>query len=431
MASFRRLDFPSIAELDLEQPLFIGGRWTAPSVGSGHCDVLDSASEEVVASVPCAGPLDVDAAVAAARKSFEEGPWARSSGSDRAAVMRRIAALVTERKATIAPVESLMGKPLTESMWDVDDVSACFEYYADLAVQLDARQGTPIELPDADYKTAVRYEPVGVAAAIVPWNYPLLMAAWKVAPALAAGCSLVLKPSELTPLSAMHLAAIATDAGLPAGVLNVLVGAGDVGAALAAHPGVDKIAFTGSQATGTRVMGLAAEQVKNVSLELGGKSAIIVFDDVDLDKAVEWVMFGCFWTNGQICSSTSRLLIHEDLAPRFLPRLIEATKAIPFCEPLKPEWAEATGVLGPLVSRAQLQKVSRLVYEATAAGAECLTGGKMPWSRSKGFYYEPTILRVDPARHEIWRTEVFGPVLSVATFSTETEAIKLANDTSF
>ncbi|KAL1527643.1 hypothetical protein AB1Y20_009029 [Prymnesium parvum] len=429
--SLLRAALPSLAEINLERPLLIDGEWRAPLEPAGFCDVVDAATEETVASVPSAGPADVAAAVAAARRAHERGVWARTPGAERAVVLRRVAALVAERKDALAAVESVMGKPLAESKWDVDDVAACFEYYAELAVQLDARQGTPLELPDADYRATLRYEPVGVAAAIVPWNYPLLMAAWKVAPALAAGCCLVLKPSELTPLSALHLAAIASEAGVPAGVFNVICGAAAVGAALCVHPGVDKVAFTGSQAAGTKVMGAAAEGVKNVSLELGGKSAIIVFDDVDIDKAVEWVMFGCFWTNGQICSSTSRLLLHEAVAARFLPRLVEATKAIPLCEPLKPQWAEATGVLGPLVSRAQHQKVSRLVYEATADGAECLTGGKRPWSRSKGFYYEPTILRVDPSRHEIWRTEVFGPVLSVATFSTEAEAIKLANDTSF
>ena len=155
-----------------------------------------------------------------------------------------------------------------------------------------------------------------------------------------------------------------------------------------------------------KVMGAAAAQVKNVSLELGGKSAIIVFDDVEMEKAVEWVMFGCFWTNGQICSSTSRLLLHESIAEAFLARLVEAARAIPFCEPLKPEWADATGVLGPLVSKSQHEKVSRLVYEAIAQGAACLTGGKRPWSRSRGYFYEPTVLRVDPYLHEIWRTEV-------------------------
>lgn len=302
--------------IDLSRPLHIGGKWYAPMSATKHIDVIDPSSEELVASLPSAGGADVERAITAAQTAFKEGDWSRISGAQRATVLRRIAAGLAERKDALSHVESLMGKPLMESKWDLDDVIGVFEYYADLAAKLDGRQGTPVEVPDADYKCSLRYEPVGVAVAIVPWNYPLLMAAWKVAPALAAGCSLILKPSELSPLSVLHLAAISAEAGLPAGVLNVLVGAGDVGAALASHAGVDKVAFTGSEGTGSSVMSAAAPHVKNVSLELGGKSAIVVFDDVDLDKAVEWVMFGCFWTNGQICSSTSRLLVHEAIAVR-------------------------------------------------------------------------------------------------------------------
>ena len=216
----------------------------------------------------------------------------------------------------------------------------------------------------------------------------------------------------------------------------MLPGGGAVGAWLAAHPRVDKVAFTGSERSGVAVAAAAARDVRNVSLELGGKSAVVVFDDVaasdaELDKAVEWVLFGCFWTNGQICSATSRLLIHEKIAPAFLRRLAACAKAIPLCDPLDAATADATGVLGPVVSKAQYDKVVHLVNEAIADGARVLAGGRRPPSKPKGYYIEPTVLQVEPSRHAIWRTEVFGPVLSVATFRDEAEAIALANGTAF
>jgi betaine-aldehyde dehydrogenase len=298
-------------------------------------------------------------------------------------------------------------------------------------VELDAKQGTPVPVPDEDYTTELRYDAVGVAACIVPWNYPMLMATWKIAPCLAAGCTCVIKPSELSPLTLLLFASICADCGLPPGVLNVLVGSGRVGAAMAAHPMADKVAFTGSGPVGEAVMRAAAPTIKNVSLELGGKSAIIVFDDADVERAVEWVMFGCFWTNGQICSSTSRLLVHADMEAQFLQRLVQCSRSIPILAPLAEGNEEATGALGPLVAKRQLDKVSRLVAEAVADGAQLLTGGRRPPHLGRGFFYEPTVLKVKPSRHEIWTTEVFGPVLTVATFTSEAEAVRLANETNF
>lgn len=453
--------FPNVLFPSADCPHFIGGRWTASDRTAAPIDVLDAATEEVLWTCHEATPEQIDAACNAAHRAFLAGTWSGASGAARAQVLRAIAAGIKEKHEELARVECHMGKILAETRWDIDDVIACFEFYAgrvrpELAVvrvyrsraltgdvleptpsqaaklESAAVATTPIELPDQDYTCEVRKEPMGVVAAITPWNYPLLMATWKIAPALAAGCSVVIKPSELSPITTMHLAAICARAGLPAGVLNVLVGGGAVGSLMAKHPVVDKVTFTGSEATGVKVSLAAAPTIKNVALELGGKSAVLVFDDgVDLDRAVEWVMFGAFWTNGQICSATSRLLVQDSLYDAFVQRLVQCARAIPICAPLEPGNEEASGALGPLVAKRQLDRVARLVSEAVNDGAQLLTGGRRPPARARGFFYEATALRVDPERHEIWSTEVFGPVLAVATFASEAEALKLANASSY
>ncbi|PNY07098.1 betaine aldehyde dehydrogenase chloroplastic-like, partial [Trifolium pratense] len=256
-------------------------------------------------------------------------------------------------------------------------------------------------------------------------NYPLLMATWKVAPALAAGCAAILKPSELASLTCLELGEICKEVGLPPGVLNILTGLGpEAGAPLASHPDVDKIAFTGSSATGSKIMTAAAQLVKPVSLELGGKSPLIVFEDVDLDKAAEWAIFGCFWTNGQICSATSRLIVHESIATEFLNRMVKWIKNIKISDPL-----EEGCRLGPVVSEGQYDKILKFISNAKSEGATILTGGSRPEHLKKGFFVEPTIITDVTTSMQIWREEVFGPVLCVKTFSTEEEAIDLANDT--
>jgi len=274
----------------------------------------------------------------------------------------------------------------------------------------------------------VRYEPIGVAALIIPWNYPMLMAAWKVAPALAAGCSVVLKPSELTPITALELAVIIEQCGVPAGVFNVVTGYGhDAGDALARHPLVDKVAFTGSAATGSKIMAACAADIKKVTLELGGKSPIVVFDDVDIAKAVEWVMFGIFWTNGQICSATSRLILQDTIADKFLLKLKEETDKMTIGDPL------TNPSIGPLVSQGQYERVLGFIDRALKAGVKVLTGGGRPahLKDDKGYYVSPTILTNVSTDSEIWSEEVFGPVLVVHTFHTEQEAIVLANMTKY
>lgn len=409
--------------------LFINGEF----VNGSHpdtWDVMNPSTEAVIAKMTQANSDDVDKAVTAARKAFEA--WGSTTGSERAKHLRAISAELTKRKTHLAMLETTnMGKPLKEAEWDVDDVAYCFSYYADLAEALDKKQLTPVQVPHASFTCHIRYEPIGVAACIIPWNYPLLMAAWKVAPALAAGATIVLKPSELTPLTALELARICQDVQLPPGVLNVITGTGPVtGEPLVNHKDVDKVAFTGSTWTGARIMSSSSKFIRNTTLELGGKSPIIVFDDVELDKAVEWVMFGCFWTNGQICSATSRLLVQESIADRFLARLAEAAKAIPVVDVTAKENLEKTGLLGPVVSKAQHERVLGYINGAVKEGARVIAGGRRPEQHSKGYFIEPTILSVTPSM-TVWKEEVFGPVLSVTTFKDEKQAMELAHDTEY
>jgi len=340
-----------------------------PTCRCRYLDVIDPSDETVWGRSAAGTAEDVDAAVKAAKKA--EIAWSKTTGAQRAAVLRAIADSVEKNKPAVAEKEAVnSGKPLQEAAWDVDDVAGCFRHHAGLAEALDKKQGKLVDVGMEEFETRLFWEPKGVVGLIVPWNYPMLMATWKVAAALAAGCTIVLKPSELTPYSALDLAVMAhKEAGLPAGVLNVVTGLGpDVGAPLTSHPGVEKIAFTGSGATGSKIMEACAKDVRNVSLELGGKSPIVVFDDVDVDVAVEWLMFGIFWTNGQICSATSRAIVHEKIAPRVFARLQEVCAKVRACHPLTPERHDQA-FIGPIISRPQYDKVLDYIQGATAQGA--------------------------------------------------------------
>lgn len=410
----------------MRDALFIDGTWQNSAAGE-RLKVYDPATEEVFAEVAAAGPEDIDRAVAAARHAFDEGPWSRMSGADRAGYLRAIADHLAARHGQISETEVRdNGKPLPEANWDIDDAIGCFRYYADLAEKLDAEE-IPVALADDRFKSSVWREPVGVAGQIIPWNYPLLMASWKVAPALAAGCTSVLKPSELTPLTALELGAAAEAVGLPAGVLNIVTGFGaGAGAPLSAHPGVDKLAFTGSVPTGRAVMQAAAQDIKNVSLELGGKSAFVAFDDADVEAAVEWIMFGIFWNQGQVCSATSRLLVQDTLWPKLAERLAEEARKITIGNGMTPGT-----LLGPLVSAGQYAKVVAAIERAKTSGAKLLCGGGRPAGLDRGWFVEPTIFADAPLDSDVWREEIFGPVLAVHTFTTEAEAIQMANNSRF
>jgi betaine-aldehyde dehydrogenase len=407
------------------QKLFIDGVWVDPVVPA-TLPVIDPATEEQIASVAAGGKQDVDLAVKAARAAFKK--WRKTSGAERAVYLRAIAKAIRSKSDDLAALSSRNnGKPLFEAQLDISDAAATYEYYATLAEQLDRRQNASVALATECFRSATRLDPAGVVGLIVPWNFPFVTTAWKVAPALAAGCTIVLKPSEITPLVELELGGIAEAVGLPAGVLNIVNGTGpQVGSALSDHPGIDKISFTGSNRVGEIVMQSAARQVKAVSLELGGKSPILVFEDADIDSAIEWILGGIFFNCGQMCSATSRLLVHASIAQPLLARLKTATEA------LKLGSALTEGVtMGPLTSAAQLRTVQGYIERGKSEGLQLLTGGKRAAGFERGYFLEPTIFVDVPVTSPLWREEIFGPVLCVRTFTTEAEAIELANDSEF
>jgi betaine-aldehyde dehydrogenase len=411
----------------MRNELYIDGRWVKPIRGASN-EVTNPATEEVIQTIAAATEEDVDLAVKAARRAFDKDGWPKLSGAQRAIYLRAIADGIRARQAEIARLEVLdNGKPFPEADWDVADAAGCFDFYAGLSEQLDSNPDEYIVLADDRFTSKAVREPIGVAGAIIPWNYPLLMAAWKVAPALAAGCTIVLKPAEQTSLTALELAAIADDVGLPAGVLNILTGAGSVaGQAIIDHKGVDKLAFTGSGPIGSKIMAAAARDIKRVSLELGGKSPFVVFEDADIDEAVEWIMFGIFWNQGQVCSATSRVLVHEAIYERLLARLVEETNKITIGNGL-----DDGVLLGPLVSKRQYEQVLAAIEGARKAGATVACGGTRPEGFDKGYYLRPAVLIDVPLDSDAWVEEIFGPVVCVRPFRTEEEAIALANDSRF
>lgn len=400
---------------------FIDGEWADADSGATMA-VIDPATEEPLAHVPASGGEDVQRAVDAATRSFPQ--WSRLPARARAQWLRRIAADIETQADALATLETLdNGKPLAESRVDIEDASGCFRYYADLAEGMDETRDEAIALPDVRFDCRVRRYPVGVVGQIIPWNYPLLMAAWKIAPALAAGCTVILKPSELTPLTALALGSICADIELPGGVVNIVCGTGpECGMPLVRHPDVRKLAFTGSVPTGAAIAAAAAPDIKRVSLELGGKSPILVFADADLDAAVEWIQFGIFWNQGEVCSATSRLLVEESIADELLARLSAATRRIRIGNGLQ------RGVqLGPLVSERQRTRVQQFIIEGVAQGASLILGGAPPEDLSRGYFFTPTIVDNASDENVLWREEVFGPVLSVRRFRAEQDALRWAN----
>jgi len=409
----------------MHDKLFIDGGWCAP-LEPALLDVTDPFRESVYAQVAAGGRGDVDRAVASAKRAFPA--WRALGGNGRANYLRAIAARLRERAEDLARISSRNnGKPLYEARIDLADAANCYDYYAEQAVALEARQDSAVAVPDANFSARLRREPAGVAGLIVPWNFPLVTTSWKVAPALAAGCTVVLKPSEITPLVELEMGAIAAEVGLPPGVLNIVTGTGlAVGAPMTVHPDVAKISFTGSNAVGARVMAAAAPGVKSVSLELGGKSPIVVFADADLDEAIECVVGGIFFNAGQMCSATSRLLVERSIAPRLIEGVVAAARALKPGDPL----ADDT-TLGPMTMKAQYDKVLGYIARGRQEGLRLLTGGGRPADANSGWFVEPTIFDDVPAESALWREEIFGPVLCVRSFDTEAEAIALANDCDF
>ena len=403
--------------------LYINGQWSA---GREHLRVINPATEALLTTVNGGDELAVDHAVTVAIEAFKT--WSQTTGTERAVILRNIANGVRNGRDHLMKLQSSNnGKPQFEAAIDVDDVIATFEYYAGLAEGLDAKLDSNVPLPSDDFSARLRREPCGVVGLIVPWNFPMVTTAWKLAPALAAGCCVVLKPSEVTPLPELELAAIIAEAGLPKGVFNVVCGTGlAVGAPLSADPRIAKISFTGSNAVGVQVMQRAAETVKGVSLELGGKSSLLVLEDADLDLAVELACGGGFFNAGQMCSATSRVLVAEALEEQFLSRLQKRAQAIRVADPFDPEVE-----MGALVNQAQYQRVLGHIDRGLSAGAKLLCGGNRPADLPRGYFLQPTVFTDVPLDSALWCEEIFGPVLCVRSFATEAEAIALANDSQF
>ena len=415
----------TITHTELLDRQFINNQWV-PSAGTRLLDVMNPYREERIAQVTAGDAADVDAAVNAAQRAQPE--WQALGGAKRAHYLTAFAdALEARREALIRLSATNNGKPLAEAGIDLDDAIACYRYYAGQAKALDARQGEWVSVGMEGVEARTYHDPVGVVGLIAPWNFPLVTSAWKLAPALAAGCTAVLKPSEVTPLPERVLAEIALAIGLPAGVLNLLNGDGEgVGAPLARHPGVDKISFTGSNRVGEAVMQAASARTANVSLELGGKSPILVMEDADPAQAADWVMAGIYFNAGQICSATSRLLVHERVAEALYAELAEQMDALTLGDPLAPETD-----LGPLTSAKQRDAVKRYLAMAEQEGLTVVRDGRHRRLPETGYFLAPTLYRDVPLESRLWREEIFGPVLCARSVTSEAEAIRLANDSDF
>ncbi len=408
------------------QDLFIGGRWATARSGRTR-DIRCPADGQLVATVDEADGQDTEAAIGAAREAFDSGPWPTTPAAERGALLWRVADLLVEHKAEVARAESLdTGKRLVESEYDIDDVVAVFRYYAALAA---GDAGRVVDTGRPDIVSRVVHEPIGVCGLITPWNYPLLQTSWKVAPCLAAGNTFVLKPSELTPSTAVWLMRLLTEAGLPDGVGNLVLGAGaDAGAPLAEHPAVDMVSFTGGLVTGRGIMAAAAPTVKKVSLELGGKNANIVFADADREAALDLALAAVFLHSGQVCSAGARLLVEASIHDEFVDALVEMARGIRMGGPF-----DEKARTGPLISATHREKVEAYVAEGLAAGAVLRCGGSRPDepALADGFYYLPTVLDGCTQDMSVVQEESFGPVLTVETFTDEDDAVRKANDTHF
>lgn len=401
--------------------IFIDGAFRAAQSGATF-DSIDPSTGRVLAAVASGQAEDVDAAVTSARQSFDDGDWSHASISERKRVLLRLAQLINDNSIELALLDSMdMGKLVTEAHTvDVPSGAGLFAYYGEA---LDKINGEIAPTEPGNLALVTR-EPLGVVGAVTPWNFPLDLAIWKVAPALAAGNSVVLKPSERAPLSSLRLAELASEAGLPDGVLNVVPGFGDTaGAALGLHPEVDVLAFTGSTATGRRFLRYASESnLKQVWLECGGKSPNVVFADADLDKAIDMAAFGAFYNQGAVCSSNSRLLVHKSIAEQFVAELVERAAVMLPGNPLDPAATQ-----GAIVDEAHTAHIVGFIERAREAG-EIRVGGARSTVDGRGCFIEPTIVTGLSSSAELITDEVFGPVLAVQTFDDEDEAIRMAND---
>lgn len=403
----------------LRRGLFVGSQFAPAATGETYT-VLNPATGQPIAEVAKGSQIDVERAVATARVAFDDGPWPRLSPYERGRVVQRIADRIRERAEEIALLESRnTGKSLANARNEVASAAIVFDYYAGAG---DKFYGETIPTQERLLDFTLR-EPVGVCAQIVPWNFPFSMAAWKVAPALVAGCTLILKPASLTPLTALLLGEICAEAGVPDGVVRVLPGPGsEIGEALAAHPDVDKVAFTGETATGAMILRAAAETIKKVSLELGGKSPNIIFADADLEKAAAAAVPAAFSNTGQTCTARTRIFVGKASYDAFMSDLIDQAAAFTVGDPLAAETR-----MGPLISTGQLERVSRYIDIGGGEGAELVFGGRRPAGLDRGNFIEPTIFAQVGNDMRIAREEIFGPVVSVIPFDDEADVVRQAN----
>lgn len=404
---------------------YINGKFVPAQSGATR-SYLNPADNSCLGEAAESSVEDMQGAIEAARRAFDEGLWPRTPAQERAAKLFKLADLIESRAEELAEFETRNnGKPLREARFDAADAASCFRYYAGLATK---PHGQTFEVGDPNIVCQTVREPIGVCGQIIPWNYPLLMAAWKLAPGLAAGNCCILKPSELTPLSVSVLFQLIDEVGFPPGVAQLVYGAGEtVGQHLAASPLVDKIAFTGGGVTGRKIMTAAASNFKKVTLELGGKSPNIVFADADQTLALEYAMFAIFAGQGEVCSAGSRLLLERSLADSFLPRLAAACGKI-----IVGSGLDSDTEMGPLISRAHQKKVLDYIQAGLGEGAELLCGGAAYTdNRAAGNFVQPTVFANTRSDMRIIREEIFGPVLAVQLFDTEEEAIRLANDSAY
>ena len=417
-----RNSFPGVKGVPVAE-LYVDGQWVAAR-GGGRREIRCPADGSLVAEVDEAGAEDTAAAIAAAHRAFHEGPWPQTSARERGDLLLRLADLLERDADQVARMESLdTGKRLVESEYDVADVVSVFRHYGHVATE---EAGRVVDTGNPDVVSRIVHEPIGVCGLITPWNYPLLQVSWKVAPCLAAGNTFVLKPSEITPHTAIHLMRLLEEAGLPAGVGNLVLGAGaTAGAPLSTDPRVDMVSFTGGIETGRRIAAAAAATVKKVALELGGKNPNIVFADADLEVALDFALTAVFLHSGQVCSAGARLLVEESIHDDFVEELVERAGRIRLGGPFD-EKAET----GPLTSAQHRDKVEAYVDAGIAEGAWLRCGGARPDEPelANGFYYLPTVLDRCTSDMSVTQTESFGPVLTVETFHTEDEAVRIAND---
>lgn len=414
---------PPKVKVDRKWQLFIDGKFED---GDSERTLVNPASGAVLCKVAEASGKQVEKAIKAARKAFDHGPWPKLTAMERATVLFKLADKIDENADELAELEVLNGgKPLREAKYDMADAANCFRYYAGLITK---PTGQSVEVPAASVTQIVR-EPIGVCGQIIPWNYPLLMAAWKLAPALAAGNTCVLKPSEFTPLTVIRLAELLKEIELPDGVVNIVLGEGPtVGHPIAESHLVDKVAFTGSVKTGKAVAQAALGNLKKVTLELGGKSPMIVFSDVEIDTAVDYALFAIFCNSGQVCSAGSRFLVEEKIYEQFVKKFVERSKKIRVGPGL-----DETSEMGPLVSESQWKRVKEYIEIGKKEGAKLETGGDCPEGKKyeKGFYVNPTIFTNVKPEMRIVKEEIFGPVAVVQKFKTEDEAVEMANDSPY